>query len=58
MVDCLQGSMYTGTYNLMQMLTPIPGPSCSKLKTLLVNISIKFQMLISENTSIIFVEKK
>ena len=27
-----------------------PGPSCSKLTTLLVNISLKFQMLISENS--------
>ena len=25
-----------------------PGPGCSKLTTLLVNVSLKFQMLISE----------
>ena len=31
-----------------QLNTCIPGPSCSKLTTLLVNVSLKFQMMISQ----------
>ena len=37
--------------------TYISGPGCSKLKTLLVNFSLKFQMLISEICHYFFVEK-
>ena len=33
------------------------GPSCSKLKTSLVNVLLKFQTFISEYTPIFFVEK-
>ena len=35
----------------------ISGPSCSKPTTLLVNVSLKFQTLISEICQYFFVEK-
>ena len=34
-----------------------PGPGCSKLLTLLLNVSLKFQTLISEIHQYFFVEK-
>ena len=36
----------------------IPGPGCSKLTTSLVNVSLKFQRLISQICQYFFVEKK
>ena len=38
----------TKTKRLAAEVTPTSGPSCSKLTTLLVNVSLKFQTAISE----------
>ena len=39
-------SVVLKTFNLFSLC--IPGPGCSKLTTLLVNVSLKFQTLISQ----------
>ena len=51
----------TGCWNIWSLLYPVhhslPGPGCSKLTTLLVNISLKFQMLISQNCQYFLMKK-
>ena len=43
---------------IIYFLGAYPGPGCSKLTTLLVNIWLKFQKLVSSNTPIFFCWKK
>ena len=47
--------MFMRPYNEVHSVSP--GPSCSELMSLLVNVPLKFQTLVSQNKPIFFVEK-